>query len=251
MGSTIDDSVGEAFDKIARMLGITAIPGGRQLEALASEGDPKRWSPPLPKPLSKTRNDALRKGCDMSFAGLKTAVKEAIESAEQKEESTGTEFNRSDLAAAFQEVCADHLATKLKRALHITLVGDEHNPPLIEDGLKHVVVAGGVAANKTVNAAVRAVADSFGLTVCAPPPVYCTDNGVMVAWTAIERLRKGLGEPAPKLKDLTDAEKFCEVRPRWPLGARHSLCLGKLNDQNLRALDRKAEDMAKSKSVQE
>lgn len=250
MGSTIDDSVGEAFDKIARLLGITAIPGGRQLEALASQGDARRWTPALPKPLSKTRNDALRKGCDMSFAGLKTAVKESIESALELEKSTGVEFNKSDLAAAFQEVCASHLATKLKIALQMTLVGDEHNPPLLDGGLKHVVVAGGVAANKTVKAAVTAVADSFGLTVCAPPPVYCTDNGVMVAWTGIERLRQGLGEPAPKLKDLADAEKLCEVRPRWPLGVRHSLCIGKLNDQNLRALDRKAHDLAKTNPAQ-
>lgn len=247
LGSTIDDSVGEAFDKTARLLGINAIPGGKELEALASSGDPSLWSPPLPKPLSRTRDESLRKGADMSFAGLKTAVKMAIESAEKKQKDEGAAFNKSDLAAAFQKVCTDHLGDRLKRALHICLSGDECNPPLVEPHLmKHLVVAGGVASNRTVKAAVLAVAESFGLTLCVPPPVYCTDNGVMVAWTGIERLRHGLAEPAPKLKDTSDIEKFCEVRPRWPLGIRHSHCVGKLNDQNLRPLDKKAQDLARA-----
>ena len=249
MGSTIDDSVGEAFDKTARLLGITEVPGGKQLETLASSGEAERWNPPLPKPLSKTRDEALRKGCDMSFAGLKTAVQLALATAEKKQKETGIDINKSDLAAAFQKCCADHLAERLKRALQIALVGDEHNQPLVETGLKHIVVAGGVAANKTVKAAVNQVAESFGLTVCAPPPLYCTDNGVMIAWTGIERLRHGLGEPAPSSLDIDDIEKFCEVRPRWPLGVRHSLCLGKINDKSLRLLDRKAQDMAKAKAA--
>lgn len=243
MGSTIDDSVGEAFDKTARLLGITEVPGGKQLESLAANGQAGRWNPPLPKPLSKTRDEALRGGCDMSFAGLKTAVQLALTTAESKQKETGEEVNKAHLAAAFQKCCADHLAERLKRALQVALVGDEHNAPIIETGLKHVVVAGGVAANKTVKAAVNEVAESFGLTVCAPPPLYCTDNGVMIAWTGIERLRQGLGEPAPASQNIEDIEKFCEVRPRWPLGVRHSLCLGKLNDKNLRLLDRKAQKL--------
>lgn len=248
LGSTIDDSVGEAFDKTARLLGITSIPGGKELEALASQGDAASWSPPLPKPLSRTRDVALRKGCDMSFAGLKTAVRQAVQAAEMKEKSEGIEFKKADLAAAFQKCCADHLSDKLKIALQITLAGDAQQVPLLPEGaMRHIVIAGGVAANRTVRASVVAVAESFGLTVCAPPPVYCTDNGVMVAWTAIERLRQGLGEPAPRFQDLTEAERFCEARPRWPLGVRHSLCQGKLNDQNLRALDRKAQEMAKAR----
>ena len=247
MGSTIDDSVGEAFDKTARLLGITSVPGGKELEALASQGEAERWQPALPKPLSKTRDNALRKGCDMSFAGLKTAVQLALSTAEKKR--TESDVNLSDLAAAFQKCSADHLADKLKRALQIALVGDEQNPPLVEGGMKHVVVAGGVAANKTVKKAVTQVAESFGLTVCAPPPVYCTDNGVMIAWTGIERLRQGLAEPPPKLQDSgEDIDRFCEVRPRWPLGVRHTLCQGKLNDQNLRSMDRKARDLAKAKN---
>ena len=247
LGSTIDDSVGEAFDKTARLLGITAVPGGRELEALASKGDAAMWHPPLPKPLSKTRDEALRKGCDMSFAGLKTAVQMALAAAQKKQEVTGTEINKAELAAAFQKCSADHLAERLKRALKIVLEGDEHNPPLVETELRHVVVAGGVAANQTVKASVSTVAESFGLTVCVPPPVYCADNGVMIAWTGVERLRRGLGEPAPRSSDISEVEKFCEVRPRWPLGVRHSLCLGKLNDKNLRPLDRKAHDIARAK----
>jgi N6-L-threonylcarbamoyladenine synthase len=247
LGSTIDDSVGEAFDKTARLLGITAVPGGRELEALASSGVAQRWEPPLPKPLSKTRDEALRKGCDMSFAGLKTAVQLSLATAGKKQKETGTETNIADLAAAFQKCAADHLAERLKRALDVVLMGDERTPPLVEEGLKHVVVAGGVAANKTVKAAVTSVAESYGLKVCAPPPAFCTDNGVMVAWTGIERLRLGLGEPAPKSDNISEIEKFCEVRPRWPLGVRHSHCLGKLNDKAQRPLDRKANDMAKAK----
>ncbi len=248
LGSTIDDSVGEAFDKTARLLGITAVPGGKELEALASGGVVENWKPPLPKPLSKTRDDSLRKGCDMSFAGLKTAVQLALASAQKRSVEYGEEINKKDLAAAFQKCCADHLADRLKRALRIILTGDNDNPPLVESGLRHVVVAGGVAANEAVKCAVNQVAEEFGLVVCAPPPRLCADNGVMIAWTGIERLRRGLGEPALKLDCNEDIERFCEVRPRWPLGLRHSACLGKLNDQNLRSLDRKAKDLARSKA---
>jgi tRNA threonylcarbamoyl adenosine modification protein TsaD len=246
MGSTIDDSVGEAFDKTARLLGITSIPGGKELEALASTGDADSWSPPLPKPLSRTRDDSLRKGCDMSFAGLKTAVRMAVDTATAAQEKAGTEFCKANLAAAFQKCCADHLADKLKKALRIVMVGTEAQQPLV-DGMKHIVIAGGVAANRTVRKAVVRVAEEFGLTVCVPPPVYCTDNGVMVAWTGIERLRRGLGEPAPRIKNLADAEKYSEARPRWPLGVRHGQCQGKINDSAGKALDRKANDMAKSR----
>jgi len=249
IGSTIDDSVGEAFDKTARLVGIKSIPGGKELEALACTGDADAWSPPLPKPLSRTRDDSLRKGCDMSFAGLKTAVRMAVEAAVIAEEKEGKEFKKGNLAAAFQKCCADHLADRLKKALQIVLVGSAGQDPLVSR-MKHVVVAGGVAANKTVRKSVIDVAESFGLTVCVPPPVYCTDNGVMVAWTGIERLRRGLGEPAPRIKNLADAEMYSEARPRWPLGVRHSQCQGKINDSAGKAMDRKANDIAKAKTQQ-
>jgi N6-L-threonylcarbamoyladenine synthase len=246
LGSTIDDSVGEAFDKTARLLGITSIPGGKELEELASNGHAESWQPSLPKPLSRTRDDALRKGCDMSFAGLKTSVRMAVEAARAVEEKDGVVFEKANLAAAFQKCCADHLADRLKRALQIVCVGSGETGPLLS-GVKHIVIAGGVAANKTVGNAVVAVAESFGLKVCVPPPKYCTDNGVMVAWTGIERLKRGLAEPPPRIKNLADAELYSEARPRWPLGIRHSQCLGKINDSAGRPLDRKATNMAKAK----
>ena len=246
LGSTIDDSVGEAFDKTARLLGITSIPGGRELEKLAALGDADLWQPPLPKPLSRTKDPILRKSCDMSFAGLKTAVLMALNAAIARE----GEFDKNNLAAAFQKCCADHLAERLKRALQITLTGTDTDAPLLEPGkMKHVVIAGGVAANKTVNSAVVAVAESFGLTVCVPPPVYCTDNGVMVAWTGIERFQRGLAEPPPNIKDLSQSEKYAEARPRWPLGVRHAQCAGKINDSSGKALDRKASEIARLSSI--
>jgi N6-L-threonylcarbamoyladenine synthase len=249
LGSTIDDSVGEAFDKTARLLGITAVPGGRELEKLASTGDAAAWTPVLPKPLSRTKDDTLRKGCDMSYAGLKTSVRMAIDAAEKEERDNGVPFSRPNLAAAFQQRCADHLAERLKRALQVVLGEDGGQAPLVPSGsLKHVVVAGGVAANTTVKEAITKVVNSYGLTVCAPPPSLCTDNGVMVAWTGIERLRRGLAEPAPKIKDLADVDKYTEVRPRWPLGVRHTSCHGRINDTAGRPLDRKANDIAKTRS---
>ena len=228
LGSTIDDSVGEAFDKTARLLGITSIPGGKELEQMALTGNANNCV--LPKPLSKTKDTVLRNSCDMSFAGLKTAVVMAA-----KNEDTC----KNDLAACFQQTCADHLADRLNRALNIVVGGSD---PLVTN-MRHVVVAGGVAANKTVNEAVVEVANSFGLIVCAPPPVLCADNGVMVAWTGIERFKRGLAEPPPKLK----GEFFAEARPRWPLGTRHSACNGKINDSAGKSFDRKARDVAANK----
>ena len=245
LGSTIDDSVGEAFDKTARLLGITSIPGGKELESLAASGDADKWQPPLPKPLTRTRDDSLRKGCDMSFAGLKTSVRMAVESAKALEEKDGIVFEKANLAAAFQRCCADHLADRLKRALGIVCGSNGPDGPLVSD-MKHIVIAGGVAANQTVRKAVVSVAESFGLIVCVPPPKYCTDNGVMVAWTGIERLQRGLAEPPPRIKNIADAEMYSEARPRWPLGIRHSQCQGKINDSAGRPLDRKANDMAKA-----
>ena len=242
LGSTIDDSVGEAFDKTARLLGITSIPGGKDLEEMAKLGNASEWLPVLPKPLSRTKDMVLRRSCDMSFAGLKTAVLMSIGA--QK----SNEWNRYDLAAAFQKCCADHLAERLKRALQITVEGTDEEPPLAPL-VKHVVIAGGVAANSTVKSTVLNVANEFGLTVCAPPPKYCTDNGVMVAWTGIERLKYGLQEPPCKLKDMNQTDKYAEARPRWPLGIRHAQCAGKINDSSGKSFDRKLRDQVKPKNV--
>ncbi|EHL99110.1 putative glycoprotease GCP [Acetobacteraceae bacterium AT-5844] len=178
LGSTLDDAVGEAFDKSAKLMGLP-WPGGPALEKLAQTGDPKRF--PLPRPMLG------RAGCDFSFSGLKTAVAQTIPKLQ-------TEQDRADLAAAFQYVVAAVLADRAKNALAMM------------DGPTAMVVAGGVAANKAVRASLADVAAKHGLPLVAPPIRLCTDNAVMIAWAGIERLRAGLSDP------LDHAP-----RPRWPL----------------------------------
>ncbi len=176
LGGTIDDAVGEAFDKVGKMLGLP-WPGGPALERLAATGDAARQ--PLPRPLLG------RPGCDFSFSGLKTAVARRLQ-------TPGVE--RADVAAGFQAAVADVLANRAQHALDM----------MPEAGL--MVVAGGVAANAAVRAALQAVAAARGLDLVAPPIRLCTDNAVMVAWAGIERLRLGLTDPL----DIAP-------RPRWPL----------------------------------
>ena len=178
LGSTLDDAVGEAFDKSAKLMGLP-WPGGPALEKLAQAGDPKKF--PLPRPMLG------RPGCDFSFSGLKTAVAQSIPKLQ-------TEQDRADLAAAFQYVVAAVLADRARNALAML------------PGATAMVVAGGVAANQGVRAALTAEAARADLPLIAPPIRLCTDNAVMIAWAGIERLRAGLTEP------LDHAP-----RPRWPL----------------------------------
>jgi len=178
LGSTLDDAVGEAFDKSAKLMGLP-WPGGPALEMLAASGNPKRF--PLPRPMLG------RPGCDFSFSGLKTAVAQTIP-------KLATEQDRADLAAAFQHVVAAVLADRARHALAMLPAATA------------MVVAGGVAANQGVRAALTAEAERAGLPLIAPPVRLCTDNAVMIAWAGIERLRAGLTDPL----DLAP-------RPRWPL----------------------------------
>ncbi|WBV44112.1 tRNA (adenosine(37)-N6)-threonylcarbamoyltransferase complex transferase subunit TsaD [Pseudoroseomonas cervicalis] len=178
LGSTLDDAVGEAFDKSAKLMGLP-WPGGPALEKLARSGDPKRF--PLPRPMLG------RPGCDFSFSGLKTAVAQSIP-------KLVTEQDRADLAAAFQYVVAAVLADRARHALAML------------PGATAMVVAGGVAANQAVRASLSAEAAKAGLPLVAPPIRLCTDNAVMIAWAGIERLRAG----------LTDGLDHAP-RPRWPL----------------------------------
>ncbi|MBO1076358.1 tRNA (adenosine(37)-N6)-threonylcarbamoyltransferase complex transferase subunit TsaD [Roseomonas marmotae] len=178
LGSTLDDAVGEAFDKSAKLMGLP-WPGGPALERLAQTGDPHRF--PLPRPMLG------RPGCDFSFSGLKTAVAQTIP-------KLRTGQDRADLAATFQRVVAAVLADRAKNALAMM------------DGPTAMVVAGGVAANQAVRVALAGVAEKHGLPLVAPPIRLCTDNAVMIAWAGIERLRAGLTDP------LDHAP-----RPRWPL----------------------------------
>eukprot|EP00434_Breviolum_minutum_P028282 symbB.v1.2.025021.t1/scaffold2407.1/size80004/7 len=189
LGSTIDDSIGEAFDKTARVLGITQVPGGPHLERLAKDGDPQVHV--LPKPLSKTRDKALMEGCDYSFSGLKTAVRTLVdkELPSAKTSSLAEEElhkARADIAAAFQAVAVQHLCERASRAAGWAME--------IEPSTKWLVVAGGVAANQEVRQGLEEVAREHGLQMRCPPPRLCVDNGVMVAWAGIERFMLGLYE---------------------------------------------------------
>ncbi len=182
LGTTLDDAVGEAFDKSAKLLGLP-WPGGPALERLAARGEPGR-APPLPRPLLG------RPGCDFSWSGLKTAVAQAV--ARLPEDAP--DGAKADMAAAFQAAVADVLADRAAHALAMLPAATA------------LVIAGGVAANAAVRAALGAVAAGRNLPMVAPPPRFCTDNAVMVAWAGARRLRLGSADP------LDHAP-----RPRWPL----------------------------------
>ena len=185
LGTTLDDAVGEAFDKAAKLLGLPG-PGGPHLDRLAQRGDASHFT--LPRPLLG------RAGCDFSWSGLKTAVAHAVAKL-----GTPTEQDKADLAAAFQAAVAVTLADRARHALAMLPQGT---------GIpaRAVVVAGGVAANQAVRNALAGVAAKAGLPLVAPPLHLCTDNAVMIAWAGIQRLARGWTSP------LAHAP-----RPRWPL----------------------------------
>ena len=185
LGTTIDDAAGEAFDKIAKSLGLP-YPGGPALERLAEGGDADRY--PLPRALLG------RAGCDFSFSGLKTAAARLAEGAV-------SEVDKRDLAAAVQGAIARQLAERAERAM-------AHYAARHEVRHFRFVVAGGVAANGAVRARLRALASAHGFSFTAPPLRYCTDNAAMIALAGAERLAAGF-------RDGLDAV----ARPRWPLDA--------------------------------
>lgn len=187
MGTTLDDALGEAFDKTAKLLGLP-YPGGPALEARAKAGDPARFD--LPRPLGQKGN------LDFSFSGLKTAVRLAATRI-----APLTERDVDDLAASFQAAVADVVEVKATAALRRFAEERGLETPVL-------VPAGGVAANGAVRAALgRAAAAAHGRVVL-PPLALCTDNGAMIAWAGAERLASGDydGMDAP-------------ARPRWPLDA--------------------------------
>ena len=181
LGTTMDDAAGEAFDKIAKALGL-GYPGGPALEKLAEGGDGARFD--LPRALLG------RKDCDFSFSGLKTAAARLARACE-------TDQQRADLADAVQTAIARQLSERSDRALKAYAEAHPH---------RLFVVAGGVAANRTVRATLQATAEKNGFAFLAPPMAYCTDNAAMIALAGAERLRKGL------VSDIDTA-----ARPRWPL----------------------------------
>ncbi len=191
LGTTIDDAAGECFDKAAKMMGL-GHPGGPALERTAAGGDPARFA--LPRPMRG------RAGCDMSFSGLKTAVRQTLDGLPPGPLSAR---DRADLAASLQQAVADVLVERTERAM--TLFEGETGAPESTNG-PVLVVAGGVAANGVLRGALGALCDSRGFRFVAPPIALCTDNAAMVAWAGLERLRLG----------LTDPLDF-RPRPRWPL----------------------------------
>jgi N6-L-threonylcarbamoyladenine synthase len=186
LGTTVDDALGEAFDKVAKMLNL-GYPGGPAVERAARQGDPCRFA--LPRPMLG------RPGCHFSFSGLKTAVKQMVD---KLGEEAREERAIADLCASFQAAAADALADRSRNAL-------AEFRRLHPQG-STLVIAGGVAANTYLRARMESLAEAEDVRLVAPPPRLCTDNAAMIAWAGIERLRLG----------LVDALDFAP-RPRWPL----------------------------------
>ena len=183
LGATVDDAAGEAFDKVAKLLGL-GWPGGPALERLAAAGDPKAVA--FPRPMLG------RDGCDFSFSGLKTAVAQAVA---KLPAGALPQAMAGDIAASFQAAVTDVLADRAGNAM-----------AMMRGQASLLVVAGGVAANQSVRAALERTAAAHGFRLALPPTRLCTDNAVMVAWTGLERLRLG----------LVGNIDFRPV-PRWPL----------------------------------
>ncbi len=201
LGTTIDDALGEAFDKTAKLLGLPN-PGGPNVERVARAGQADRFD--LPRPL-------LGKGSlDFSFSGLKTAVRNAAEAIVPL-----SDVDVQDLAAGFQAAVTDVVALKARTALaRFADITGETAPTL--------VVAGGVAANRAIAAALGEVVERAGARLIVPPLALCTDNGAMIAWAGAERLAAGL------VADGGDRD--APARARWPLdpGAAPKLGSGRL-----------------------
>ncbi|MDB2415100.1 tRNA (adenosine(37)-N6)-threonylcarbamoyltransferase complex transferase subunit TsaD [Rickettsiales bacterium] len=184
IGGTIDDAVGEAFDKVAKMLKLP-YPGGPKVEQLAKDGDENRFDFP--------RSFKGKKHCDFSFSGLKSSVKRQIDKLENISEK-----DKSDICASFQLCVKEILQDRVSRAIKIF---SKQYP-----NAKNIVVSGGVAANKYLNAALSETAAMYNFTLSAPEMKLCTDNGAMIAWAGIERLQLGLTDPLSIVP-----------KARWPL----------------------------------
>ncbi|MGD0334201.1 MAG: tRNA (adenosine(37)-N6)-threonylcarbamoyltransferase complex transferase subunit TsaD [Xanthobacteraceae bacterium] len=184
LGGTVDDAIGEAFDKTAKLLGL-GFPGGPLVEKEATRGDPKRFA--LPRPMAG-RHDA-----NFSLSGLKTALRlEAEKIAPLSDEDV------ADLCASFQQAVGDVVMDRLRAGLR--MFRERVGTPTA------LVCAGGVAANQAIRKALHRVAFEAGTNLVAPPPALCTDNGAMIAWAGAERLALGLTDP------MNTAP-----RARWPL----------------------------------
>jgi len=186
LGTTIDDALGEAFDKTAKLLGL-GFPGGPAVEQAARRGKPGRFD--LPRPM------VGRTELNFSFAGLKTAVRRAAEKIAPLNDQ-----DVADLSAAFEQAVSVSVADRCQRAMRMTVEQLGSASPL------HFVVAGGVAANERLRSELGDLCREHGFTFHAPPIPLCSDNAAMVAWAAAERLAAGHSD-----------ELSTPVRPRWPL----------------------------------
>ncbi|KAK2379284.1 putative tRNA N6-adenosine threonylcarbamoyltransferase, mitochondrial [Trifolium repens] len=211
LGTTIDDAIGEAYDKSAKWLGLDmSRSGGPAIEELAREGNAKSVNFSIPM--------RQHKDCNFSYAGLKTQVRLAIESKKIDAKihissaSYEDRLSRADIAASFQRIAVLHLEERCERAIQWALK--------MEPSIKHLVVSGGVASNQYVRARLDTVVKKNGLQLVCPPPRLCTDNGVMVAWTGIEHFRVGRYDPPPPAEDPEDFQY--DIRPRWPLGEEYA-----------------------------
>lgn len=178
LGESIDDAAGEAFDKTAKLLGLD-YPGGPMLSKMAQQGEAGRFV--FPRPMTD------RPGLDFSFSGLKTFAANTIRNNESDDQT------RADIARAFEDAVVDTLAIKCKRALEQT-------------GFKRLVMAGGVSANRTLRARLAEMMKKRGGEVFYARPEFCTDNGAMIAYAGLVRLKSGVS-----------ADLSVSVRPRWPL----------------------------------
>ncbi|NNK79571.1 MAG: tRNA (adenosine(37)-N6)-threonylcarbamoyltransferase complex transferase subunit TsaD [Litoreibacter sp.] len=197
LGGTIDDAPGEAFDKVAKLLGLPQ-PGGPNVERAATSGDAKRFA--LPRPLLD------RPDCDMSFSGLKTAVLRERDKLVAAQGGLHVK-DQSDLSAEFQAAVRDVLVEKTRRALDAYLDLSPVAPT--------VAVAGGVAANAAIRSGLSALCEERDVSFTAPPLSLCTDNAAMIAWAGLERLRLGM------VDDMS-----LVARPRWPLDTNANPMLG-------------------------
>jgi N6-L-threonylcarbamoyladenine synthase len=178
LGGTVDDAVGEAFDKTAKLLGLS-YPGGPSIAKAAETGRLDRWK--FPRPMTD------RPGLDFSFSGLKTFTRNTVPQGDIDSQTV------ADIAAAFQDAAVDTLVIKCKRALHQT-------------GRRRLIVAGGVGANQLLRTRLKEMTETEGKKVFYPRPEFCTDNGAMIAYAGTLRLQGG------NRQDLDFS-----VRPRWSL----------------------------------
>lgn len=185
IGQTVDDSAGEAFDKVAKMLGL-GYPGGPVVDRRAQSGSPNAFK--FPRPLCD------KPGCDFSFSGIKTAARTFLD----KNPGTHSDGFINDFCASFQAAVVDVIINRLGNAMR--------DPRVMSAAPKTLVVAGGVAKNSAIRAAMQEMAIRHDMTFAAPPLNLCTDNGAMIAWAGLENYRLGriVREPVAP-------------RPRWPL----------------------------------